>query len=129
MKKVETVDEYLKTLPKESKEALLELREIVRSAAPKAEEYISYQMPALKHAGRPLVYYAGFKNHTSLFPAGSKMIDEKFGAELTGYKTSKGTIQFPHGKKLPVGLIKQIVKARMKENEEHAKAKLDRSKT
>lgn len=122
MKKVETVNQYFDSLTPESRKALQSLREIVQAAAPSAEEYISYQMPALKQNG-PLVYYAAFKNHISLFPGSSKLIEEQFGSELEGYRTSKGTIQFPMGKPLPAPLIKKIVKARLKENVARATAK------
>jgi uncharacterized protein YdhG (YjbR/CyaY superfamily) len=122
MAKIESVDQYLKALPKESKETFLKLRQIILSAAPKAEECVSYQMPALRQNGM-LVYYAAFKNHVSLFPGSSKLIDAQFRKELGSYMTSKGTVQFPLDERLPVGLIKRIVKARVAENEEKARLK------
>jgi len=120
--KFETVDEYLAAAAPTSKPTLLKLREIILSAAPGAEECISYQMPALRLNGM-LVYYAAFKNHLSLFPGSSKMVDEQFRDELGAYITSKGTIQFPLDKPLPATLIKKIVKARLKENAEKSASK------
>jgi uncharacterized protein YdhG (YjbR/CyaY superfamily) len=108
-----TVDEYLAFQPEHARTALEQLRLIIKKAAPNAEEVISYQMPAFRFHG-VLVYYAAFKNHYSFFPA-SKVI-EVFKHKLTAYKTSKGTIQFPFGKPLPVDLIHEIVQYRVKEN-------------
>lgn len=110
-----TVDEYLEGIVKDDMRSLLEkVRNTIRSAAPKAEEIISYRMPAYKQDG-VLVYFAAFKNHCSLFPASKQVIDE-FEEELALFKTSKGTIQFTVDHPLPLGLIKKIVKARVAEN-------------
>jgi uncharacterized protein YdhG (YjbR/CyaY superfamily) len=79
-------------------------------------------MPAFKLQG-PLVYIGAFSNHCSLFPGNSKLVEEQFKAELGNYVTSKGTIQFPNGQPLPAALIKKIVKARVKDNEDRAAAK------
>lgn len=88
----------------------MKLRALVRSAAPPdAIESISYGIPALKRDG-VLVWYAAFAKHTSLFPTAA--ILEAFNNELKGYKTSKGTVQFPAGEPLPATLIKKLVKAR-----------------
>ncbi|HEY6955575.1 MAG TPA: DUF1801 domain-containing protein, partial [Flavisolibacter sp.] len=83
-------------------------------AAPTAEETISYGMPAYKLNG-VLVYFGGFKNHCSFFPGGNALIEE-FREDLKAYKTSKGTIQFPLNEPVPVGLIKRMVKAKVKKN-------------
>ena len=115
MKKITTVKQYFASLAPAQREALEELREIILAAAPDAEECVSYSMPALRLNGM-LVYYAAFTKHISLFPGNAKLIEEQFGDQLEGYVTSKGTIQFPIGKKLPAGLIKKIVKARVKDN-------------
>ena len=95
--------------------ALERIRQTIKSAAPEAIEVISYGMPAFKLNGRMLMYFAGFKNHCSLFP-GSKAVILKFKTELKAYKTSAGTISFTTEKPLPVSLIKRIVKERIKEN-------------
>jgi len=79
-------------------------------------QVISYRIPMFKYNGM-LVGYAAFKNHCSLFPTGSGVLDQ-FEQELKGYRTSKGTIQFPSDKPLPDALVKKIVRARVKENKE-----------
>ena len=114
-------DEYLKTLPAEVRELLQNLRDTIKSVAPKAEELISYGMPAFKYHGM-LVYFSAFKNHCSFFPGNSSLI-AKMEKELKPYKTAKGTIQFTVEKPLPAVLVKKIVKARMKENVERENAK------
>lgn len=119
--KFESVDEYLSTLPLNVKKLLEELRKTIKQAAPEAEEMISYNMPAFRFHGM-LIYYAAHKNHIGFYP-GSKSIIEIFREDLTGYKTSKGTIQFPIELTLPLALVKKIVKYRVNENLERAKAK------
>ncbi|MFM2226390.1 MAG: hypothetical protein RJA07_2592 [Bacteroidota bacterium] len=114
-KKTKNINEYISLQPDIAKEMLEQIREIVKSIIPDTEEIISYGMPAFKVYGRVLVYFAGFKNHCSLFPANASLIAE-MKTELKNYKTSKGTIQFEFGKPLPINLIKKIVKIRMKEN-------------
>jgi len=110
-----TVDEYLESLPVDVRSVLTQLRKTIKSTAPKAEESISYGMPAYKYHGA-LVYFAAFKNHCSFFPGSSQVV--KLYEELKSFKTAKGTIQFTIDKPLPVTIVKKIVKARMKENEE-----------
>lgn len=108
------VDTYLALQPENVRIALEKMRQVIKATAPDAAEVISYGMPAYRYHGM-LVYFAGFKNHYSLFPGNASMIAE-MADELKGYKTSKGTIQFAPDKPMPVTLIKKIVKARMKEN-------------
>ena len=111
------IDEYLAGIPEPARSTLEQVRKTVRAAAPKeATECISYGIPTIDYKGH-LVAFAAFNNHCSLFPTGSGVID-KFAKELKGYKTSKGTIQFPSDKPLPDSLLKKIVRARVKENEE-----------
>lgn len=110
-----TVNEYLASLPGEVQSRLAVMRQIIREVAPQAEERISYGMPGYFFHG-PLVYIGGFKNHVSLFGAGSTLM-KKYADKLAPYKTSKGTIQFPLNQPLPKGLIKDFVKDRVKENE------------
>jgi uncharacterized protein YdhG (YjbR/CyaY superfamily) len=117
-----TIDEYMETLPKDVRTVLENLRKTIKSAAPKAEEVISYQMPAFKYYGM-LVYFAAFKNHCSFFSGGSAALAKEMEAELKPYKTSKGTLQFTVEKPLPAGLVKKIVKIRMKQNEERERAR------
>lgn len=111
--KFETIDEYIKTFPKEVKQLLEEVRKTIHKAAPLAEEAISYQIPAFKLNGN-LVHFAAFKNHIGFYP-GSKAI-EVFSKELKAYKTSKGAILFPLDKKIPYALIAKITKARVIKN-------------
>ena len=114
------VDEYISIFPEDIQILLNELRDTIKKAAPNAEEVISYQMPALKDHGI-LVYYAAYKNHIGFYPTGSGV--EKFKMELSDYKWSKGTIQFPLDKPLPLELITEIVKFRVNENLEKSKIK------
>lgn len=112
-----TVDEYIAGVPEPAGSTLKHIRSVIRSVVPKeTTEVISYGIPMFKFNGM-LVGYAAFKNHCSLFPTGSGVI-EKFAKELKGYATSKGTIQFPSDKPLPDSLVKKIVKARVAENKE-----------
>lgn len=118
MKKFKHVEEYIAALEEAPKARLKELRKIIREAAPKAEEVISYNIPAFKWNGALLVWYAAFKGHIGFYPKASGIA--AFKSELAGYKTSKGAIQFPLEKPIPPGLVKKIVKFRMKENDAKA---------
>ena len=108
------VDNYIKTFPKEIQILLNQMRNTIKKNAPQAEESIAYNMPAYKTNGRPLVYFAGFKNHIGFYatPTGHKM----FARELSEYKQGKGSVQFPINKPLPLDLIARIVKFRVEEN-------------
>ena len=114
------VDTYLESVPKDARATLGKLRKIIRAAAPKAAETISYQMPAYKYHGL-LVAFAAFKDHCSFFPGAASM--KALQKELKAYDTSKGTIRFPLDKPLPAALVKKLVKARIKENETRRAAK------
>ncbi len=114
-----TVDEYLMTLPEDQQEALEKIRQAIKSAAPKAEEVISYQIPTYKLNG-PLVHFAAFKNHLSLVVV-SKSIAETFAKELAPFKSSGRTIHFTPEKPIPAALVKKIVKERVRENGEGRK--------
>lgn len=92
---------------------LEQIREIIIKAAPKAEELISYKMPAYKYHG-VLVYFAGYKNHIGFYAAPTG--HEAFKRELSIYKTGKGSVQFPLDQPMPLNLISKIVKFRVKEN-------------
>ena len=110
------VDEYLARLPDDKRGALEKLRRTIRAAAPHAEERISYQMPAFRDRGRFLVSYAAFKDHCSLFPATSGVM-EACGKELEPFRSGKGTLRFSPDKPIPARLVKKIVKVRLDENE------------
>jgi uncharacterized protein YdhG (YjbR/CyaY superfamily) len=115
MKAYATVDEYIALAEPKLKKALKDIRKTIRSAAPKAEEVISYQIPGYKYHGM-LVFFAGWKNHISLYPA--PWDAEPLKNEMSAYEGSKGTIKFPLDKPMPLTLIKKMVKYRMKLNEE-----------
>lgn len=121
-----SVDEYLKAVPEKKRAVLEKLRKTIQSVVPTAEEGISYQMPVFKYKG-PLVSYAAFKNHCSLFPWNSTLI-KNFSEELKPYETAKGTIRFTVEKPLPVALVKKLIKERMKENELKAITKKNKKK-
>lgn len=110
------VDAYIAAAPKAAQPHLRQLRALILEAAPKAEERISYKMPYFNYRGN-LVYFAAFKNHVGLYPAGYA---EKY-PELRRYMAGKGTLRFPYAEPLPVALIRRFVKQRVKENDAKAK--------
>jgi uncharacterized protein YdhG (YjbR/CyaY superfamily) len=114
---VKDVDAYLEAAPEEARKMLVQLRKIVKASALEAEEGISYGMPFYKHNGA-LLGFGAFKNHIGFFPG---TIIEEFTRELRGYETSKGTVRFPIGRPIPVGLVKKIIKARVARNENKRK--------
>jgi uncharacterized protein YdhG (YjbR/CyaY superfamily) len=120
--KTGVVDKYLAGVPEEKRAALEKLRQTIRTVVPEAEEILWYQMPTFKFEGRPLVTYAAFKDHCSLFPMSNAVI-KAHAAELKSYVTSKGTVRFTSDKPLPAALVKKIVRARIKENQARAKKK------
>lgn len=101
---------YTAKLPPRTRKRLKELGDIIRKTAPTAVDSFSYQIPAFRYDGKILVWYAGWTNHLSMYPL--NVADRKF-AEQKGFKTAKGTVQFPLEDPLPVPLIKRLVKSRI----------------
>ena len=112
--KPKDVDEYISLAPEEVQGKLKELRAAIRETAPTAAERISYGMPYYHYKGR-LVYFAHAKAHIGVYIP--TPIIEEHKKELAEYQTNKGTIRFPLDRKLPIALIRKLVKARMKKNE------------
>jgi len=109
MEQLVTIDDYIAAQPEQLRPMLTKVREVIRAAAPEAEERISYRMPCLWQGG-PLIYFAAMKHHLGVYPTASGM--EAFKDRLTGYKTSKGAIQFPYGKPVDYELIADIARFR-----------------
>ncbi len=109
-----SIEEYIKTFPKEVQVKLQQIRNLVKKLAPTAVETISYGMPTFKLNGKNLVHFAGYKNHIGFYPTPSAVV--AFEKELSIYKTSKGTAQFELDKELPIKLIEEMIKYRIEEN-------------
>jgi uncharacterized protein YdhG (YjbR/CyaY superfamily) len=110
---INTVDRYIAGFPEETQKLLQQLRATIIKAAPKAEEVISYKMPAYKQNGM-LVFFAGYKNHIGFYPTGAGIA--AFKKEIAEYKNSKGAVQFPLDKPLPLKLITEMVKFKVSQN-------------
>ena len=117
------VDEYISAQPQTAQVVLQLVRRTLRKALPEAEEVISYKIPAYRLHGGIVLYFAGWKQHYSLYPAGGRMI-AVFKDQLASYKVSKGTIHFPLSEPVPVKLIERIAKFRAEEAVQREKAKL-----
>ncbi len=111
---IKTIDEYIIQFSADKKQILMKIRDVISKEAPDAKEKISYGMPTFFLSGN-LVHFAAQKNHIGFYPAPSGI--EKFKAELAGYKSSKGAVQFPYGKPIPYDLISEIVKFRVSEQQ------------
>ena len=110
-----TIDEYLASVSPDQRAALQKLRETIHTVAPKAEECISYGIPAFRLNGRSLVFFGAWTNHCSFYPGSSTTL-KKFRGDLKGFQITKGTIRFSPDNPLPITLVKKLVKARMAEN-------------
>lgn len=108
-----SIDEYISQCSPQVQDRLREIRAVIQRTAPEATEKISYQMPTFYLHGN-LVHFAAFQKHIGFYPAASGV--EAFKEALTGYKTSRGTIQFPLDQPLPFDLIESIVQYRVAEN-------------
>ena len=113
--KPKTVDEYLAALSGDKRAALEKLRKAIKAAAPKAEECISYQLPAFRLDGRMLVAFGAAANHCAFYPMSSSTV-ETHKDDLKDYDTSKGTIRFQTDHPLPAPLVRKLVRARIAEN-------------
>ena len=120
-KVIESIDEYIAQFSPTVQETLGKLRNVIKAAAPEAEEKISYQMPTFALKGN-LVHFAAYQKHIGFYPAPSGIA--AFKDELSAYKWAKGSVQFPVEKPLPYELISRIVKYRAAENMAQADAKL-----
>ena len=117
-----SVDDYIATHPDDVQAILRRVRTTIRKAVPTAEEVISYQIPAYKLHGGTVIFFAGWKQHYSLYPATDRVV-EAFKDDLAPYEVSKGTIRFPLSQPVPVKLIAGIAKLRAQEATEHSAAK------
>ena len=113
MKTYNNIDDYIAAQPAEYRASLKKIRQTIRETAPEAEEYIGYGMPGFRMNGA-LVYFALFSKHIGFYPGASGVAN--FKKELSGYKTSKGAIQFPLDKPIPFAIIKMITEFRVEEN-------------
>ena len=117
-----SVDEYIASQPETVQGVLERVRNIIRKSLPGAEEVISYKIPAYKLHGNPVLYFAGWRQHYSLYPATDHIV-AAFKDDLAPYEVNKGTIRFPLSEPVPVKLIERIAKVRAKEVTEREKAK------
>jgi uncharacterized protein YdhG (YjbR/CyaY superfamily) len=116
-----SVDEYIASQPDSVQGILERVRSTIRKAVPEAEEVISYKIPAYKLQAGPMLYFAGWKQHFSLYPATANVV-AAFKDEIALYVVSKGTIRFPLSQPVPVKVIGRIAKFRAKEVAEREKA-------
>jgi uncharacterized protein YdhG (YjbR/CyaY superfamily) len=121
LKNATTVEAYIKLFTPNVQQLLLQMRSTITKAAPKAVESISYGMPAYKYLGMPLVYFGGYEHHIGFYATPTGNI--AFKKVLEKYKQGKGSIQFNINAKLPLALVEEIVKFRVKENEVKAQTK------
>jgi uncharacterized protein YdhG (YjbR/CyaY superfamily) len=115
-----SIDAYIADFPQAIQTILKELRAVIKSAAPDAEEKISYQMPTFAQEGN-LVHFAALKNHIGFYPTPSGI--DAFEDELAQYRSTKGAVQFPYGEPLPLEVISKVVKFRVAENLKKAELK------
>ena len=116
-----SVDDYIKSYPNSIQVFLKQIRATIKLVAPDAVESISYRMPTYKLHGKPLVYFAAFKNHIGFYAM--PKAHSEFAKELSKYKQGKGSVQFPLDKAMPLDLISKIVKFRVNENFDKSKKK------
>jgi uncharacterized protein YdhG (YjbR/CyaY superfamily) len=110
-KQFETIDEYIKTFPRDVQSILEKMRRTIRKAAPEAEETISYQIPTFKLNGNSITHFAAFKKHIGLYPPAPTA----FKKQVSAYEGPKGNLRFPTDKPIPYDLVTRIVLFRKKE--------------
>ncbi|MEY2834468.1 MAG: hypothetical protein RLZZ557_130 [Bacteroidota bacterium] len=120
MNKPISVEEYISGIANAVRDGFLQLHNTILETAPGAASVMSYGMPAIKLEGI-VVYYANWEKHYAIYPMPSAL--KAFAAQTKSYKTSKSTIQFPHGQAIPTELVREIVAFRLKENKEKAELK------
>lgn len=108
------IDDYLKSVKPSQKVVLERIRKVIKQAVPDAAEMISYGVPTFKYNKRPLIYFAAFKDHMSIYPTSDEMIS-KIGEELAKFRTGKGTLQFTEEKPISGPLVQKIVNFRLAE--------------
>jgi uncharacterized protein YdhG (YjbR/CyaY superfamily) len=118
---LKTVDDYIASQPEAAQPALTQVRNAIRKALPSAEEVISYNIPTYKLDGAMVIYFAGWKQHYSLYPAGARLL-AAFKDDLAAYEINKSTIRFALSAPVPVQLIQRIVKFRVTETADREKA-------
>jgi uncharacterized protein YdhG (YjbR/CyaY superfamily) len=111
---METIASYLAKFPEASRMRMLQIRALLMKKVPEVEESISYGMPAYKTFGKPLLYFAAYKNHIGLYA--TPLGHTHFAEALSKYKQGKGSVQFPNEQPLPLDLIAQIIAFREEEN-------------
>jgi len=112
--KINSIDEYIATFPEDIRIILQQVRKTIKAAAPEAGEKISYGIPTFTLKGKYLIYFAGWKNHISIYPVPTG--SEAFNKEISQYVAGKGTLKFPFDKPVPLKLITKIVKLKIAEN-------------
>jgi uncharacterized protein YdhG (YjbR/CyaY superfamily) len=122
---LKTVDDYIASQPEAAQPALTQVRNAIRKALPAAEEVISYNIPTYKLDGAMVIYFAGWKQHYSLYPAGARLL-AAFKDDLAAYEINKSTIRFALSAPVPVQLIQRIVKFRVTETADREKARAKR---
>lgn len=125
-KATDVIDLYIANFPKETQKRLQQIRETIRKAAPEAEEKIGYGIPTFVWHGN-LVHFAGYKHHIGFYPGAAGIVH--FSKEMSAYKQSKGAVQFPLDKPLPLALVTKITKFRLKQNLEKVNGKKKEKQT
>jgi uncharacterized protein YdhG (YjbR/CyaY superfamily) len=105
---------YIAALPPETRKRVKQLRQAIRAAAPRATDAFSYGIPAFRYQDEPLLWYAGWRKHASIYPLTSAM-KRVHAKELESYQISQGTLRLPLAEPIPVGLVKRLVKTRLSE--------------